>query len=550
MRYYVTINGVSSLTIPGLAIRELPSISKTLMRNQKETIDGRDGDIITELGYSAYDKTLEIGLFGTYDINQIIAFFNQKGTIVFSDEDDKYYNFTILDQIDYDRLVKFRTASVRIHCQPFKYPLTETPVEVTPELLTGEGSNITLDNTDNWKLGLGLKGDTYQYSTTGKNLFDLSSNNLEASWDGGQTGKVTIINDTTVKTQSAYVNWRAKSINIPLAQASTQYTLTLTLKSSTSTVEAKGYVEVWYYNGSSSARIQLDGNNYYKFTSTTTASITFTTPADLVNLGLSLNVGGSDVTKEAIYENIMLQTGATATDYEPYTGGIASPNPTYPQDIEVVTGGQNIKVYNENLFSIQDLVKGRLDNGVIGYETNTTDLTLNTDSFSFTTNNNYRGVTSGYIEVKPQTDYVYSQGTQFTGLVFVTACYDKNKTYLGPATYNGIDNYSRKYTMLANTQYFRINIQLTSSGTTTIDTPRLSEGNTPTDYIPHQEQNYEINLGTTELCKIGTYQDYIYKSGADWKIHREIGKVTLDGSESGWDYFFSTNGVYILHNNY
>ena len=38
MRYYVTINGVSSLTIPGLAIRQLPSISKTLMRNQKETI--------------------------------------------------------------------------------------------------------------------------------------------------------------------------------------------------------------------------------------------------------------------------------------------------------------------------------------------------------------------------------------------------------------------------------------------------------------------------------------------------------------------------------
>lgn len=36
--------------------------------------------------------------------------------------------------------------------------------------------------------------------------------------------------------------------------------------------------------------------------------------------------------------NIMLEQGSTATDYEPYTGGEASPSPDYPQEVEVVEG--------------------------------------------------------------------------------------------------------------------------------------------------------------------------------------------------------------------
>lgn len=143
MRYYVILNGVNSLTINGLAIKELPPISKPLMRATKEEIDGRNGDIITDLGYSAYDKSIEIGLYGnSYDINDIIAFFNNSGTIVFSDEEDKYYYFKIISQIDYEKLLKFKTATVTFHCQPFKYKLNESPITLV------EGNN-TITNLGN-----------------------------------------------------------------------------------------------------------------------------------------------------------------------------------------------------------------------------------------------------------------------------------------------------------------------------------------------------------------------------------------------------------------
>lgn len=47
-------------------------------------------------------------------------------------------------------------------------------------------------------------------------------------------------------------------------------------------------------------------------------------------------------------------------------------------------------------------------------------------------------------------------------------------------------------------------------------------------------QTFTVGLGSIELCKIGDYQDYIYKSGDDWYVHKEVEKVVLDGSESTW----------------
>ena len=128
---YVILNGMKSTLIKGLLIQSLPPISKPLMRSRTETIDGRDGDIVTKLGYSAYDKEMSIGLFGDFDIDEVIKFFDSEGTVIFSNEQDKYYQYEILEQIDFERLIKFRTATVKMHCQPFKYSAVADEVVVS-----------------------------------------------------------------------------------------------------------------------------------------------------------------------------------------------------------------------------------------------------------------------------------------------------------------------------------------------------------------------------------------------------------------------------------
>ena len=174
MKNYVIINGVNSNTITGLAINELPPISKPIMRTFIEEIDGRDGDLITKLGYGAYDKVMTIGLYHTYDIDQVIAFFNGSGTIVFSNEPTKLYYFEILDQIDYEKLINFKTATITIHTQPFKYPINEAPINLS----VGDNTITNLGNIYSKPLLTITGSGTITISLNGNQIFSIDMTGL------------------------------------------------------------------------------------------------------------------------------------------------------------------------------------------------------------------------------------------------------------------------------------------------------------------------------------------------------------------------------------
>lgn len=132
---YIELNGEKSTNVKGLMIQSLPPITKPKMRTSKEEIDGRDGDIVTKLGYAAYDKEVSIGLHGDFDIDDAIAFLDSEGEVVFSNEPDKYYRYQILDGIDFKRLVRFRTAKVKMHVQPFKYDAVDRTFDIVNQFL-------------------------------------------------------------------------------------------------------------------------------------------------------------------------------------------------------------------------------------------------------------------------------------------------------------------------------------------------------------------------------------------------------------------------------
>lgn len=170
MRYFVAINNQNSLEVTGLYISKLPPISKPLQRTNVEEIDGRDGDIVTTLGYSAYDKEMEIGLFGDYNIDEIISFFTQEGTITFSNEPDKYYKFKIINDINFEEFQRFKTATVVFHCQPFKFSTTEG----TRTFTTLPSNTITICNN----------GNIYSKPTltlTGSGTINLSLNGVQVA---------------------------------------------------------------------------------------------------------------------------------------------------------------------------------------------------------------------------------------------------------------------------------------------------------------------------------------------------------------------------------
>lgn len=321
MRNYIILNGVNSNTITGLLISTLPPITKPKIRTQTEEIDGRDGDIVTKLGYSAYDKEFEIGLYGDFDIDDVIAYFNSEGTVTFSNEPDKYYNYQILDQIDYEKLIRFKKAKVRMHVQPFKYPLEETPVEITTQTVNDEGEEIDLDNTEEAPMTIELKGNTSQEITTGKNLFSGNYSQF----------------DSTGGTGTTYDYFKLPNDN-------KQYTLTVIAKNNFTATGTTflGFTTNGGNGGTSVDWVISQGSG--TITKGTILSKTSTNNRRYISL---YSTGASSLKNFTDNFYIQLEEGSQATSYEPYTNG-ASPNPDYPQDVQIVTGDNIITIENSD----------------------------------------------------------------------------------------------------------------------------------------------------------------------------------------------------------
>lgn len=202
---YIIINGVVSKNIEGLLIQSLPPISKPKIRTSTEEIDGRDGDIVTTLGYGAYDKTFSIGLKGDYNVDDVIEYFNTSGKITFSNELDKYYKFATYNKIDFNRLVRFKTANVTVHVQPFKYSLDEPPITDTsgaydtylsvrntgniyskPKLIINGSNtiNVYLGNTQIFNINLSAAGETIIIDAESMNATDEAGNYLNRQVTG------------------------------------------------------------------------------------------------------------------------------------------------------------------------------------------------------------------------------------------------------------------------------------------------------------------------------------------------------------------------------
>ncbi len=166
MSNYIIWKGQDSRNLKGLLISELPHIVRPAMRVQTVEIEGRDGDVSDDIGYAAYDKLVKIGLYDNYDVDRISLFFSGAGKVTFSNEPDKYYESEITEQIDFERLVNFRTAVVKFHTQPFKYLVDEQPVEAD---ITDEIKEIKVINA-------GLEESKPIMTLTGKDTVEISVN--------------------------------------------------------------------------------------------------------------------------------------------------------------------------------------------------------------------------------------------------------------------------------------------------------------------------------------------------------------------------------------
>lgn len=248
--------------------------------------------------------------------------------------------------------------------------------------VSGSGTDFTLDGTiAGGKIQtVDLKGDTDQTTLSGKNKFNVDG---DFSF-GGYNDQTASNGDGTLTTTSDFSAARSNGQKLSVLTPNTNYILSASLVAHTSSASDVAIIQIC-----SGTRGSVTVLGTLRYQSDEAKTLAFTTPTDTSALWVTFNSNSSNTS--ATFGNIQIEEGSTATSFEPYCGGTASPNPDYPQEVEVVTGEQIITI---------------------------------------------------------------------------------------------------------------------------------SDGD-------EQSQEYTVDLGSIELCKIGTYQDYIYKSGDDWYVHKEFAKLNL-----------------------
>ena len=219
---------------------------------------------------------------------------------------------------------------------------------------------------------------------------------------------------------------------------------------------------------------------------------TFTTQADCYWVRITCPT--------ADLNNIQLEQGSTATAYEPYNG----------QNYEINLG--------KNLFDKDNA------NVLDGYVSNSAIVAAN-DGYTI------------WIPCEPNATYtIQKMNASPQAKTRFRVATTQDEPILGrgiiPSTFwnpgDGSATNVHTITTASNSHYLVINI-MNKTATTTLAqmlaSIQIEKGYTASSFAPYFEP--------IELCKIGTYQDRIYKENGKWYLHKEIGRYDITGAE-GW----------------
>lgn len=363
-------------------------------------------------------------------------------------------------------------------------------------------------------------GDTTQQTYTGKNLIDFKLSNLNER-------------NTSVTENNGIFTMTATSTNLPRVTISTTsslvvgntYTLSAYIRAR-SVTDGYTYMRMretvsggdWIPSAPSQQSISVS-SDFVKYSLTFTATVS--NPAIWFYLS---SLASQTILADIDVKDVQIEAGSTATSYEPYVGGIPAPNPDYPQDVNVVKGVQDVKVTGKNLVCVNNSGS----NHGITY-------TANGDG-SLTMSGLSDGVSS--YKITEVADYMHLKAGQVYTVSANNSVTNNDVTIRLTRSNGTVFNYGVKLNEINKTFTFtsstdaEVSVEMRvpsginlSSGF--IVKPQVELGNQSTTWELYQGQTFLVDLGSIELCKIGDYQDYIYKSGDGWYVHKEIEKSEL-----------------------
>lgn len=229
---------------------------------------------------------------------------------------------------------------------------------------------------------------------------------------------------------------------------------------------------------------------------------TYTTLKDVCYLGLTFYAG---VTVDML-KNAMLNAGSTPLPWEPYTGGLPSPSPDYPQEIESAGsyGKIGIEVRGKNLINADEYYSQfKQSDGTYKAKT----VTLNNIKISL----------SEFVGKKITLSVKLTVGTNTTAVYLIYIGSERNRINGSTVTSGLTGKSTLTVTPVSNTDYFAITYG-SGNGDVAFSELQLELGSVTTSYEPyHEPQSMDIatpnGLPGIPVASGGNYTD---TDGQQW----------------------------------
>ena len=416
-------------------------------------------------------------------------------------------------------------------------------------LVQVSGTDIHITDSSGQIDSVEMYGDTQQTTYSGKNLYEGSPsfNNFVgvSGWEDGGT-----YNGMPVIKRAGAWGGTYRVINV---ESGNTYTFSAWVKSD----EAR-QAAIYAIGSGATATISPTSKNITTSTSWERVSFTFTCTTSGTIAPRFENTSAS-TTNYTYIAGYQLEKNSSMTSFEPYVGGTASPNPDYPQEVQTVTGRQVVTIsdggsqsqeYEINLG--KNLLHGtwRTVYSSQGYPApysgDVTITSSDNNNVAVTTTSVNRGAESDFIWLPKNTTFTVS----FTGTLpdrFFITQYDSSKTRVSTLN-SSVQTVTTTSATTTQDGYITVAFTNTVATTFSVATIQIEKGSTATTYAPY--------FTPIELCKIGTYKNYIFKNvpsssyyssslveGA-WYVHKDISKIVIDGSQSVTSYGTAATGKY------
>lgn len=222
MSLYILLDGIPSYNFP-FCLTERPKIPGTKQEIEKHQLLHRDGSLVIKRGFLDRQITLEFNILEDRniknDIRQFKAYFFDKKTLQFSD-DDVYYKINSVEISEFDNEIEeYGIGTVLMDLEPFDYAVTSPIFISKPRSIKNFGTHNSLPRITIYGTGdIKIYFNEQMLELVGiENYIILDSDLLLAYREKNESMEYKMIGDFPVfKEGNIAINWWGKVTKIKI----------------------------------------------------------------------------------------------------------------------------------------------------------------------------------------------------------------------------------------------------------------------------------------------------------------------------------------------